>query len=115
MFFEDREVVIEGRSPDGRWRLYIYAPGEAEEDTTFFAEFERSDESRAHGIPFGPEVSSGEISVDWSLPGNICALYLNGLCYALYKWGEGFTRPRGFFRAGEEAPFSEQEIKEICG
>ena len=115
MFFEDREILIEGESPDGRWRLYIYAPGETEGDASHFAEFERSDESRAHGIPFGPADSKDEISVDWSLAGNICALYLNGECCALYKWGEGFTRPRGFFRNGDEAPFSEQEIKEICG
>ena len=112
-FFEDRKILHESDAPNGRWRLVVYAPGRSDEDATYFAEFEKEGGVKAVGVPFGPPHPRGKVTVDWNLPKNRCGIYIDKQCYSVFKWGDGFIRPREFFRSGDEPPFSAEEISSV--
>ncbi|MHB0915948.1 MAG: hypothetical protein ACYC5A_09455 [Thermoleophilia bacterium] len=122
MFFEDREIIYQEASPNGRWRLTIYAPLEVDEATapntgepydpgpTYFAEFEKGNGIVAVGFPFGTSDREQELKVDWSLPGKVCAVSLDGENYLLLKWGVCFIKPRELNKVEQEGPVTQEEM-----
>lgn len=126
MFFEDREVIYQEASPNGRWRLTIYSPVELDDDgaapesgepydagPTYFAEFEKGSGLVAIGFPFGGTDRDQELKVDWSLPGKVCAVSLAGKNYLLLKWGVCFIKPRELNKLEQEGPVTQEELDDF--
>lgn len=123
MFFDDREVIYQEEAPSGRWRLTVYAPAEDDGDNgkgyqdpydagpTYFAEFEKTNGIIAVGYAFGNTDKGAELSVDWSRPGKVVALSLNGDDYMLFKWGVCFIKPRELNKVESEGPITPEEAE----
>lgn len=123
MFFEDRDVIYQEESPDGRWSLIVYAPveGAGEQDTgrreaydpgpTYFAEFEKTKGIVALGFAFGGTDRDAELKVDWTRPGRVVALSLDGEDFLLFKWGVCFIRPRELNKVASEGPITPEEAE----
>jgi hypothetical protein len=117
LFFEDREVIYQEVSPTGRWRLIVYAPVEVQDGVNdedelppaYFAEFEKTSGINAVGFPFGGGEKGAELEVDWSIPGKVCALSLDGKRYLLFKLGVCFLKPREINKLESEGPITDEE------
>jgi hypothetical protein len=67
-----------------------------------------------NGIPFGYTLPKSMVTVDWTLPDSVLAVYLDRECYLLFRWGPRRRRRRFLYRIGPHCAFNADEIAYYC-
>lgn len=116
--FCDRDVLLKEKSPDGAWSLYVYGPTKYDDprlgsEPHFYASFRNIVKDKYIAIPFGKPADPSQISVKWGLPGDICAVYIDGDCYALFNCGIWRYHSREYFRQDPEPSFTPEDIESV--
>ncbi len=110
-----RKTLVSESSPNGVWHLKIGDPPRG-----YYATHTRvgtvgkasSPEGESWGTPFGYD--GGELRVDWHLPDDVCAAYIDDRCYFLFRWGAARRLRRARGRVGMENAFGDEEIAQFC-
>src|SRR6266496_1472821 len=106
-----RGVVIHEKSPDKRWDLKISGPTQVAPH--FYADF-RSSQVGMNAFPFGYNTYPDKVKVRWDLPDNVCGIFIEAQCYALFRYGSRRRRRREGYRLSEAEPFTVSEIAWFC-